>query len=290
VAGALRPVVVLMALATLLFLVDGWLDGAYPGGEGWLGGPAYHGLGVLAYLFAIVNAGFAAFIARGSERTLMVRIGLAAFFLFERPLTAFVLGPKPFASVAVHAATAIVELAILGGAIWLWRLGRSVDEPDMAALFSLGRAAGPRRAEPQAGLRGAFAARATWAVAGLAAALAVALVADGIVRGFVPGGRAGEPDDASGWLAYVIAAVALGVAVVALRGGIVALRVMFAVSLLVFVERAFTPFALRLAEPVSLALHAAGAFVALALAIATASAIRTHAAGRDLTRASAGGA
>ena len=101
-AGALRPVVVLMALASVLFVLDGILDGAYPGAPGWIGGPAHYGLGVLAYVFAIVNAGIAFVIARGSERTLVGRIALSAFFLVERPLTAFALGDKTPEAIAVH--------------------------------------------------------------------------------------------------------------------------------------------------------------------------------------------
>jgi len=34
-------------------------------------------------------------VARGSERSLQSRIGLSVFFLIERPVTAFALGPKP---------------------------------------------------------------------------------------------------------------------------------------------------------------------------------------------------
>lgn len=292
-AGALRPVVVLMALASVLFVVDGLLDGAYPGGEGWIGGPAHYGLGVIAYVFAVVNAGIAFVIARGSERTLMGRIGLSAFFMIERPITAFALGPKPAASIAVHFATALVELVILLGALRVWRLGRSIEETEMDAALALDAPSPPHPAEdaeatPPPGLP----ARTSWAIGLLTLLLAGILVADGVVAGFVPGGKQWDTvGDATGWLVYLFAVVALTVAVPAIHGGSVALRVLFVLALIFFVERAFSPFALRMFEPVSLALHVVAAFVALALALVTAGAIRAYTGRRGpLASASTGGA
>lgn len=288
-AGALRPVVVLMALASLLFVVDGWLDNAYPGGEGWIGGPAYHGVGVLAYVFAIINAAIALVIARGSERTLLGRIGLSAFFLAERPLTAFLLGPKPVASVAVHLATALVELVILLGALRVWRLGRSIDEPDMDAVLALDS---PSPAAPDAddAVAPRLPQRASWTIGVLTLLLASALVAEGIVAGFVPGGRQWATDgDGTGWVVYLFAVVALTVALPAVHGRTLPLRVLFALALIFFIERAFSPFVLRMFEPVGLALHVLAAFIALALALAAASAIRGRAGdGRSLPNAQAG--
>ena len=89
-ARALRPAVLLILVASLLFLVDGYLDGIYPGGPNW-SFDAYSGLGWTSYLFAFVNAVVAFLIARGSERMLALRIGLAAFFIFERPVSAVAL-------------------------------------------------------------------------------------------------------------------------------------------------------------------------------------------------------
>src|SRR5439155_852685 len=108
----LRPVVLLMLLASVLFVLDGILDGVYPGGPAWFTGK-YNNLAEIAYIFAIVNTAVAYLVARGSERSLMARIGLSAFFLIERPLTAFILGPKELPAVVVHLATALVELVIL---------------------------------------------------------------------------------------------------------------------------------------------------------------------------------
>ena len=291
-AGALRPVVVLMALASALFLLDGWLDGAYPGGDGWIGGPAHYGLGVIAYVFAIVNAGLAIVIARGSERTLIGRIGLSAFFLVERPITAFALGPKPATSIAVHFATALVELVILLGALRVWRLGRSFDGSELDAAFALD-APSPHLGEPEESLPVAgLPPRTSWTIGVLTLLLALVLVADGVAGGFVPGGRQWSAiGEASGWHVYLFAVVALAVAVQAVHGGAIALRALFALALIFFVERAFSPFALRSFEPVSLALHALAAFVALALAVVTASAIRAYT-GRPgpLASASTGGA
>src|SRR6266581_2746395 len=115
-AGALRPVVLLMLLASVFFVLDGILDGVYPGGPAWFTGK-YQNLAEIAYVFAILNTAVAYLVARGSERSLMARIGLSAFFLIERPLTAFILGPKELAAVVVHLATALVELVILLSAV-----------------------------------------------------------------------------------------------------------------------------------------------------------------------------
>lgn len=292
-AGALRPVVVLMALASVLFVVDGLLDGAYPGGEGWIGGPAHYGLGVIAYLFALINAGMAVVIARGSERTLLGRIGLSGFFLVERPLTAFILGPKPAASIAVHFATALVELVILLGAVRVWRLGRSIDGSEMDAAFALDAPSPAHPGEPEEALPvPGLPPRTSWAIGLLALLLATVLVADGVAGGFVPGGKQWDTvGEALGWLVYLFAVVVLTVAVPAVHGGSIALRVLFALALIFFVERAFSPFALRTFEPVSLALHVVAAFVALALALVTAGAIRAYTGRRGpLTPASTGGA
>lgn len=292
-AGALRPVVVLMALASALFLMDGWLDGAYPGGEGWIDGPAHYGLGVIAYVFAIVNAGIAVVIARGSERMLMGRIGLSAFFMLERPITAFALGPKPAASIAVHLATALVELVILLGALRVWRLGRSIEGSEMDAAFALDGPSPVDPGEPEEALPlPGLPPRTSWAIGLLTLLLAAALVADGVAGGFVPGGKQWDTvGEASGWLVYLFAVVVLTVALPAVHGGPIALRVLIALALIFFVERAFSPFALRIFEPVSLALHVVAAFVALALALVTAGAIRAYTGRRGpLAPASTGGA
>src|SRR5437879_4605249 len=136
VAGALRPVVILMLVASVLFVVDGIFDGVYPGGPAWFTGK-YDNLAEIAYVFAIVNTLVAYFVARGSERSLIARMSLSVFFLIERPLTAFVLGPKPITSIATHFATALVELVILLSALRVWRLGRSYAEAELDSLFAL---------------------------------------------------------------------------------------------------------------------------------------------------------
>src|SRR5207245_5500414 len=115
-ARAMRPVVVLMLLATVLFVADGVLDHAY------LNQPIfdeYKGGGWTSFVFAIANLLMTIAVARGSERTLLGRIALSAFFIVERPLTAFVLGPKPVTSIAVPFVTAVVELVILTRALSL---------------------------------------------------------------------------------------------------------------------------------------------------------------------------
>lgn len=280
-ARALRPVVVLMLLATMLFVAAGLLDGVYPGGSGW---PVGETLASSSYLFAIVNLAFALVIARGSERSLVGRIGLSLFFVVERTLSAFLLGPKSTASVGVHLATAIVELVILLGAFRVWQLGRSYGAGDLDALFAIAGSTsgppGPQDPEPLGTTAHAAAApirpATSWLLGLLTLALAGSLVGDGIRLGFVPGGREwGVAGDASGWLVYVFAVVLLTVAMRAVHGGALALRLLFAVALLFFVERAFSPVALRVLDPVSLLLHGLAAFLALALALAAASALRS---------------
>jgi hypothetical protein len=281
-AGALRPVVLLMLLASVLFVVDGVLDGVYPGGPAWFTGK-YQNLAEISYVFAILNTLVAYLVARGSERSLLARIGLSAFFLVERPLTAFVLGPKDLAAVVVHVATAVVELVILVSAVQVWRLGHSVGDDEMTSLFGLQSSTPmPVPASDQdepAPRQGAsrLPKRTAWILGGISIVLAAVFVADGVVSGFVPGGREwGLSGDASGWLVYLFAIVLLTVAARAVHGGTLALRLLLATALLFVIERAFSPFALRVVDPLALVLHELAAFVALALAIACAQAIRSQ--------------
>ena len=276
-AGALRPVVVLMLFASLLFVVDGFFDGAYPGGPAWFTGK-YDNLAEISYLFAVVNTFVAVMVARGSERSLQSRIGLSVFFLVERPITAFALGPKPIESIVTHFATAAVELLILITALRVWRLGNAATDVD--SLFALeGSTPTAVRADPAppARPRGviAIAPRTAWLIGGVALALAVALVAEAVYEGYVPGGLSWTTSaDGSGWIVYVFAAVVLSVTARAVHGAKVALRALIGVALILFLERSFTPFVMRQPDPIVLALHALGAFASLALALVTAGAIR----------------
>lgn len=286
-AGALRPVVLLMLVASVLFVVDGILDGVYPGGPAWFTGK-YQNLAEISYVFAILNTLVAYLVARGSERSLVARIGLSAFFLVERPLTAFILGPKELPAVVVHFATALVELVILISAVRVWRLGHSIGEAEMSSLFSLQSSAPmpvPAGDEdepaPQAGSPG-LPQKTAWLLGVITILLAAVLVADGLVSGFVPGGREwGLSGDGSGWLVYLFAVVVLTVAARAVHGGTLALRLLLATALLFVIERAFSPFALRVVDPMALVLHELAAFVALALALTCASAIRGRSANAE---------
>ncbi|MEK6226622.1 MAG: hypothetical protein AABM40_10080 [Chloroflexota bacterium] len=276
-AGALRPVVLLMLFASLLFVVDGFFDGVYPGGPAWFTGK-YNNLAEISYIFAIVNTVVAVMVARGSERSLQSRIGLSVFFLIERPVTAFALGPKPVESIVTHFATAGVELLILVTALRVWRLGNTA--PDVDALFSLDGSS-PTSAKPEQNTEAmrrtssAVATRNAWLIGGVTLALAVALIVDGIYEGYVPGGRDwNASSDGSGWIVYVFAAVALAVGARAIHGGTIALRALIGIALILFIERSFTPFSMREQDPIVLALHAVGAFVSLAVALVTASVIR----------------
>jgi hypothetical protein len=266
-----------MLLASVLFVVDGVLDGVYPGGPAWFTGK-YNNLAEVAYVFAILNTVVAIMVARGSERSLQSRIGLSVFFLIERPVTAFALGPKPVESVVTHLATAGVELLILVTALRVWRLGNAA--PDVDALFSL-EGSSPTSAKPEQdvgaarGRTSTVASRNAWLIGGVTLALALALVADGLYEGYVPGGKAWTTSsDGSGWIVYVFAVVALAVAARAVHGTKIALRALIGIALVLFIERSFTPFSMREQDPIVLALHAVGAFVSLAVALVTASVIR----------------
>ncbi len=274
-AGALRPVVLLVLVATALFVADGVVDGVYPDGPAWIGSSTYHGLGVSSYVFAVFNLLIAILIAAGSERTLLARIGLSGFFIVERPLTAVILGPKPVTSIALHVVTAMIELVILLSALRVWRLGHGVEGLELDSVLSLDAPSPAPPAEPDeapaVGASGASAALLGF----LSLLLAGALVADGLVEGFVPGGRAwGLGGADSGWLVYLFALVVLVVAARAVHGGALSLRTTLVLALVFFIERAFSPLVFRLADPTVLALHAAGAFVALALALACVATIR----------------
>ena len=274
-AGALRPVVLLMLFASVLFVVDGVFDGVYPGGPAWFTGK-YENLAEIAYVFAIINTAVAIMVARGSERSLQSRIGLSVFFLIERPITAFALGPKPIDSVVTHFATAGVELLILVTALRVWRLGNAVTDVD--TLFALEGSSPAAQVESRPEARrwsGALTSRNAWLIGAVTLALAMALVADGIYEGYVPGGKSWTTSpDGSGWIVYLFAGVVLSVAAVAVHGAKLALRSLIVISLILFIERSFTPFSMREQDPIVLALHAVGAFASLAVALVTAGVIR----------------
>lgn len=308
-AGALRPAVLLIVLASLLFIVTGLLDSS-SAFEGCRLEPTSAPCQAVAvsslesWIFGAVNLIVALLIARGHERILALRIGLAAFFMVERPVTAVALGPKPVESVALHFVTAVVEAVILATTMRIWRLGHSVGQSDLAFLSlpaaspplataaaaaadappAAGPIVMPRPVAPSEGKKDherlatperpvdAAARRVRWTIGLVALLLTAALVADAVVSGLVPGA---DIDLASpAWLVYVFALVALAVAARAVHGGRFAVGLLLAVSLLVFVERAFTPFALAVTDPASLGLHAAAAVLALGLALVCAASLR----------------
>ena len=279
-ARAVRPVVILMLLATILFVADGILDHSYVNQPIF---EEYKGVGWTSFVFAIANLLMAIAVARGSERTLLGRIALSAFFIIERPLTAFLLGDKSLVAIVVHFATAVVELIILIEALRIWRLGHSVVPGDMEAMFALdgpGAATAEGSYTPYAATPAAEPARrggsSAWLIGVLTLILAAILVLDGVVADFVPGGREwGVAGDSSGWLVYLFAVVILTVATRAVHGGRVAQRLLMVLALIFFIERSFSPFALKVIDPVQLGLHGLAAFISLALALAVASAIRS---------------
>jgi len=270
VAGELRPIGLLMLFASLLFVAAGVLDGVYPGGP-----VPVTDLAAISYVFAMVNTFVAVLVARGSERSLALRMGLSLFFVVERPLSAFAVGSKSLPSIGVHLATALVELIILLSALRVWRLGHYTPV-DLDALFSLDAAPAKPAVEPDPAARNvALPPRNAWLIALTTLFLAAVLVADGALSGFLPGGREwGMTGENSGWLVYLFAVVALTVATRAVHGGRIALRLLTATALIFFIERAFSPFALSIVDPVALGLHGLAAFIALAVALSSAAAIR----------------
>jgi hypothetical protein len=260
-----------MLFASFLFVAAGFLDGVYPGGPASL-----TDLAAISYFFALINTFVAILVARGSERSLALRMGLSLFFVIERPLSAFAVGSKSIPSIGVHLATALVELVILVSALRVWRLGHSAQTIDLDAIFSLDAAPAKPAVEPDpAAASGTLPPRNAWLIAFTTLLLAAALVADGATSGFLPGERAwGFTSESSGWLVYLFAVVALTVATRAVHGGRIALRLLTATALIFFIERAFSPFALSIVDPVALGLHGVAAFIALAVALSSAAAIR----------------
>lgn len=265
-----------MVLAALLFVMAGVFNGVYPGGPGWVEHSAY---GWLTYVFGLLNVVVALWIWRGSERGLLMRIVLAAVFLGIVAL--LVLSQPTVASLVIYTLTGLVELVILLNAIRVWRLGHALDSRDLDAVFSLdaslpvalpGAAVAPERPadlHPPAVLT----ARLTWAIGLLSLALAGALVADGIASGFVPGGTEwGFTGKQSGWLVYIFAMVALVVAVRAVHGSVLSLRLLVATGVIVLLER--TSFAIGTTNLTGLVLHLVAAALALAMAITAALGLR----------------
>jgi hypothetical protein len=118
-----------------------------------------------------------------------------------------------------------------------------------------------------------IAASASRAIMLLAFILAFALIADAIAAGIVPGATV---DLASTeWLPYLYALIVLVVAAPAVSGRRLPLALLEVVALVLFVERAFTPFLGALPGAVSLALHLVAAVVAIALALISAAALRS---------------
>lgn len=298
-AGALAPLVWLMVVASLLFGLAGWLDGIHPGGSSW-SLASYGGLGWTSYAFGLLNVLVAVLIARGSERFLILRIGLAAAFVVERTTTAFYPEPRSSASISVHLATALVEAVILTATWRLWRSARMVTLADLSALalprVAPARSTGgggpapataanaarpPVTAAPARG-RGPMAHRvapriprgASRSIAVLAFILAVTFVADAVLAGAIPGATVdpSSPDR----LVYLYALVVLAAAAAAVGGRRLPLRLLLVVSVILFVERAFTLFLLVGQEPgtASLALHLLAAGTALILALVCAAALR----------------
>lgn len=267
-----------MVLAAVLFVVAAVLNGVYPGGTGWVDHP---GSAWIAYVFSLLNIAVALMIWRGSERGLLARVVLAAVFLLV--LVWLLLLQPTSAALLIYGVTALIEVVILVDSIRVWRLGREMDGRDLDAVFSLDAPVGVAAAEPSvlAGLdpqapgTALLSARLTWSLGLLSLALAAVLVVDGVVAGFVPGGTPwGLYGKESGWLVYIFAMVTLVVAVRAVHGSALSLRLLLVTALIVFLERPFSPLVLGDSGPFGLVLHLLAAALALATAITSAVALR----------------
>src|SRR5512141_171272 len=168
-----------MLLASALFVAAGVLDGVYPGGKAWS-----LDLAAISYLFALGNTFVAILVARGSERSLALRMGLSLFFVVERPASAFLIGSHSTASIAVHLATAVVELIILIAGLGVWRLGHSVASGEMEQLFSIDSPMPPARSterdDPVGSRSSTLPTGTTWLIGLTTLLLAAVLVADGV--------------------------------------------------------------------------------------------------------------
>jgi hypothetical protein len=293
-AGAIAPVVWLMVLASVLFGAAGFIDGIYLGGPQW-SLEAYGGLGWTSYAFGLVNLLVALFIARGSERSLTLRIGLAAVFVVERITTAFFPVPKSLPSVGVHLSTALIEAVILTATWRVWRLGQAgaadlslltIPQAGGAAVAApprsmvgapaapVERAASPRRAGPASALVARRIAPGTSRViAVLAFLLAGSFVVQALAAGVVPGVTVSI--DSPAWLVYLYALAVLIISAFAMGGRLLSLRLLLLVSLVLSLERVLTPLIAGIGDVTSLGLHAIGALLALALAVVSASALRS---------------
>ena len=294
-AGAVAPVVLIMVLASLLFGAAGVLDGIYPGGPNW-SFTAYGGWGWTSYVFGLVNLVVALFIARGSERSLTLRIGLAAFFILERTTSAFFPSTKSLPSIGVHLATALVEAVILAATMRVWRLGHApVADLSMLTLPQSGgaavaarpalvaavatpveRAASPQRAGPRSALVARRIAPGTSRViAVLAFLLAGSFVVQALAAGIIPGVTVSLSSPA--WLVYLYALAVIVISAFAMSGRRMSLVLLLVVCLVLFLERLFTPLLSGGGiDATALALHAIGALMALALAVVCASALRVR--------------
>jgi hypothetical protein len=263
-----------MLLASLLFFAAGLLNGAYPGGAGWVDQP---GTAWITHGFGMLNILVAFWVWRGSERGLLTRIVLAAVFLGIVAVLA--LRQPTGAPLIIYFLTALIEVVIVVDAIRVWRISHEADTRDLEMLFSLETPLPVSVAPPPPSVvlapapevpRGpaVLSARLTWILGLLSLALAVFLVADGVSSGFVPGGAEWTlHGERSGWLVYVFALLVLAVAVRAVYGSTLALRLLLAIGLLVLVERLFSSLVVGAAFP-SLALHVIAALLALGTAVA----------------------
>ncbi len=264
-----------MALAAALFIAAGVLDGVYPGGGRWEPALAY------VYVLGVLNLAVALWIARGSERGLVLRIVLAAAFFFERFVSAFALGRKSDVSIGVHVVTAVIELVILLMALRVLRLGHSLDAAELDAIFAIDTGTAPQRADARsrapevARAIESFPRRLAVLIAVFGLGLAASLVLDGVLAGFVPEGRPWGFDPYSiGWSVYLFAAVVLAVSARAVHGIRVFLGLLLAVAVLLLVESALSPLLFNRLDVVTWGVHAAEAFFSLGLAVGAIAGLR----------------
>ena len=115
----------------------------------------------------------------------------------------------------------------------------------------------------------------TWIVGVLPLVLAAVLVGNAALEGYVPGGVDWSiAPQRSGWIAYLLAFVELVVAVRAVHGSLLAIRLLLATSLVVAFERVYAPLAFGGSGTLDVTLHAVAAVLAVVTAVVCAVALR----------------
>lgn len=126
-APALRPLIFWLALSAALFFASGVTDGVYPGGRAWPPAPG-NGAPWIAYPFGVIELLLAALIVRGRDWAFFAAVGIAAFFIVERPLAPLIVNYTTLAGYAVHFLTGVAQVFTMFTALRVFRILRGYLE------------------------------------------------------------------------------------------------------------------------------------------------------------------